>query len=161
DLLRHTNERVHRPAIARAPELKRDREAEIGNEWKRMRRIDRQRRQHRENVLQEIIFEPGAVGLLQAVGFDQHDVSSFELFAKFAPACLLIAGEAGDRLADPHKLFARSETVWALVGNTSAHLPFEAGHSYHEEFIEIAGGNRKEPDLLEQRMLGVLGFFPN
>ena len=65
-----------------------------------MRRIDGERRQHREDVLQEIVFEPGAIGLLQAVGFDQHDVRGLELLAQFAPARLLVAGEAGDRLAD-------------------------------------------------------------
>ena len=67
DPLRHADQRVHRLAVAAARELERDREAEIGNERERMRRIDRERRQHREDVLQEIVFEPAAVGLLQAV----------------------------------------------------------------------------------------------
>ena len=48
-------------AVARARQLQRDREAEIGNERKRMRRVDRERRQHRKDVLQEIISEPGAL----------------------------------------------------------------------------------------------------
>ena len=102
-LLRHADERVHRLAVAGAGELEHDREAEIGDERKRMRRIDRERRQHREDVLQEIIFQPAAVGLLQAVGIDQHDVLGLELLAKLPPARLLVAGEAGDRLADPQQ----------------------------------------------------------
>ena len=38
DLVRHADERVHRLAVARARELERDGEAEIGNERERMRR---------------------------------------------------------------------------------------------------------------------------
>ena len=48
DLLRHADQRVHRLAVADARELQREREAEIGDERERMRRIDRERRQHRE-----------------------------------------------------------------------------------------------------------------
>ena len=48
-------------AVRRAAQLQRDREAEIGDERERMRRIDRQRRQHREDVAQEVVVEPGAL----------------------------------------------------------------------------------------------------
>ena len=48
-----------------ARELQRDREAEIGNERERMRRIDRQRRQHRKDVAEEIVLQPGAFRLRQ------------------------------------------------------------------------------------------------
>ena len=81
------------PSLVRAS-WKRDGEAEIGNERERMRRIDRERRQHREDVLQEIIFEPGAVGLLQAVGPSTSTTfCALQLLAQLAPARLLIAGE--------------------------------------------------------------------
>ena len=161
DLLRHADERVHRPAVAGAREMEGDRKAEIGNERKRMRRIDRERRQNREDVLQEVVLEPGAIGLLQAVGFDQHDVRGLELFAQFAPARLLVAGEAGNRLANPNKLLARRQPIRALVGDPGAHLSLEARDPHHEEFIEVVGRDRKEPDLLEQRMLGVFSLFQN
>ena len=51
------------------------------------------------------------------------------------------------------------QPVGALVGDPGAHLALEAGDPHHEEFVEIVGRDRKEPDLLEQRMLGVLGLF--
>src|SRR5262245_57311194 len=47
DLVRHADERIHRLAVARARELERDGEAEIGNERERMRRIDGERGQQR------------------------------------------------------------------------------------------------------------------
>src|SRR3974390_3300522 len=39
DLLRHADERVHRLAVFDSRELKRDREAEVGDEWERMGRM--------------------------------------------------------------------------------------------------------------------------
>ena len=48
-------------AVALVGQLQRHGEAQIGNEGKRMRRIDRQRRQHRENLLAELGVEIFAV----------------------------------------------------------------------------------------------------
>src|SRR6266849_4270274 len=55
-------------------ELQRQREAEVGNERKRMRRVDRERRQEREDVMEKMIGKPGAVGLLEGIGLNQHNV---------------------------------------------------------------------------------------
>src|SRR6266853_1252530 len=55
-------------------ELQRQREAEVGNERKRMRRINRERRQEREDVMEKMIGKPSAVGLLEGIGLNQHDV---------------------------------------------------------------------------------------
>src|SRR6185437_3684831 len=89
DLLRHADQGVHRLAVALAGEMQRDRETEIGNERERMRRIDRERRQHREDVAQEIVLEPGAVALLERIALDQQDVLVGQLLAQLAPARLL------------------------------------------------------------------------
>ncbi len=45
---------------AGARKLQRDGEAEVGNERERMRRIDRERRQHREDVREEVVLEPAS-----------------------------------------------------------------------------------------------------
>ena len=47
---RQAQQRRHLLAVLAMPQLQRDREAEIGDERERMRRIDRQRRQHREDL---------------------------------------------------------------------------------------------------------------
>ena len=52
------HERAHRSAVLRIEQLERQREAEIGDEGKRMRRIDRQRRQDREDMLKEVLLQP-------------------------------------------------------------------------------------------------------
>ena len=100
DLVRHADQRVHRLAVAGAHELQRDREAEIGDERERMRRIDRQRREQREHLTQEVILQPGLFlpGHIRTV--DQHDARRGELDAQFPPPRLLVAGERRHRLGD-------------------------------------------------------------
>ena len=51
--------------LALADELQRDREAEVRDERERVRRIDRERRQHRKDVVQEVVLEPGDLRLRQ------------------------------------------------------------------------------------------------
>ena len=159
DFLRHADQRVHRLAVFGAMELEGDRKAEVRDERERMRRIDRERRQHREDVLEEVVFEPGAVGLLQAVAFHEHDVRGLEFVAKLPPAGLLVGGEARYAIADLCKLLARREPVRAPGRDALAHLRLEARDADHEELVEVVGGDRKEPDLLEQRVLRVFGLL--
>ncbi len=73
DLVRHADQRVHRLAVAGARELQRQREAEIGNERERMRRIDRERRQHREDGGQEILLQPVMLLLGHVLRIDDDD----------------------------------------------------------------------------------------
>src|SRR5690606_9652 len=62
DRRRHAHERIQRTPVAVARQLERERKAEIGDERKRMRRIDRERRQYGEDVLEEMPVEPVAFG---------------------------------------------------------------------------------------------------
>ncbi len=114
DLLRHADQRVHRLAVAHARKLQRDREAEIGNERERMRRIDGERRQQRKHVGEEMLLQPGALGLLEIRAVDQRHAGGGQRRPQFQPALLLIAGELRDRLADAGELLARGEPVRAL-----------------------------------------------
>ena len=57
------------------------------------------------------------------------------------------------------ELFRRGEPVRALDGNAGAQLRFEAGHAHHEELVQIVGGNREEPDALEQGLGVVRGLL--
>ena len=151
DLVGHADQRVHRLAVA-AGKLQRDGEAEIGNERERMRRIDRQRRQHRENVTQEIIVEPGLFLLGHVRAIDQDDPLVDQRRAQLAPLLLLVAGQRRHGLADAYELLRRRQTIRALGGDAFAHLPLEAGHAHHEEFVEVVGRDRQKPQPFEQRM---------
>jgi hypothetical protein len=159
DLLRDADERVHRLAVARAGKLQGNGEPEIGNERERMRRVDRKRRQHREDVREEIILKPGAIRLFECRAFDQHNGFLREILAQFLPALLLIAGELGDFPRDRGQLLGRRQAVRAADGDVGAHLPLEAGDADHEELVEVVGRDRQEADPFQQRMGRVLGLF--
>ena len=159
DLLRHADQRVHRLAVLHARELQREREAEIGNERERMRRIDRQRREQREDVGEEMLLQPGALGLLELRAVDQRDADGGEFGPQFDPALLLIARQLRNRLADARELLARRQPVRARHRDALAHLAFKARHAHHEEFVEVAGGDRQEAHPLQKRMVFVGGLF--
>src|SRR5258707_11872985 len=152
DLVRHTDERVHRLAVARARKVERDGEAEVGNERKWMRGIDAERGEQRENLPKEMVFEPGLLFFRHVRPFDQHDALLGQHLPQLAPALLLIACQHADGLSDAGKLFRRGEPIRALDRNAGALLALEAGNADHEEFIEVIGGNRQKPNTLEQGM---------
>src|SRR6516165_153692 len=152
DLVRHADERVHRLAVARARQVQRDGEAEVGNERKWMRGIDGERGQQRENLPKEMVFEPGLFFFRHIRRFDQHDALLGQHLPQLAPALLLIACQHADGLSDAGELFRRSEPIRALDRNAGALLALEAGNADHEEFIEVVGGNRQKPNTLEQGM---------
>ena len=155
DLVRHADQRVHRLAVAGARKLQRDGEAEIGNERERMRRIDRERRQHREDVTAGN--GPRArpsPALVTSGAIDQDDA----LFgaARRAARASAPAGRSRARSTPPRRC-ARAARPGVrpsglLVGDARAHLALEAGDPHHEEFVEVVGRDRQEPQPLEQRM---------
>src|SRR3546814_8313309 len=56
-------------------------------------------------------------------------------------------------------LLGRREAVLARRGDTGGDLTLQARHPDHVELVEVRGGDRQEPQALEQRMALVLGFF--
>src|SRR5262249_6469454 len=92
DLLRHANERIHRLAVFDARKLQSDREGQVGNEWKRMCRIDRQRRQQRKNMCEEMFFQPIALCLFEIAALDQYNICRGKRWAQLEPPLLLVRG---------------------------------------------------------------------
>ena len=155
---RQAQEPGHRLPPGRAEELQADREAEVGDERERVRRIDRQRRQHREDRLQELALEPDAVLRRQPCRAHDVDVLRRERLLQHGKRGLLLELQPVDLLEDLAELLGRRASVRAAVGDLLAHLPLEAGHAHHEELVEVGRGDRQETDALEQRMGGVLAF---
>ncbi len=73
DLAGHADQRVHRLAVGDPRQLQRHGEAEIRDEREGVRGVDRQRRQQREDVAEEVILDPGAFGLGDVAPVDQLD----------------------------------------------------------------------------------------
>ena len=124
-----------------------------------MRRIDRKRGQHRENVAEEVILEPALLGFGDVRSIDQNDVLLAQILAQRAPARLLIGSETADCLADAGQLLDGSEPVRAPFNDAFAHLVLETGNAHHEEFIEVVGRDRQKAQALEHRMAFVLRFL--
>ena len=74
-LLRNGQKRLQRALIRLPPQFQREAEPAVWNEWKRMRGINRQRRQNREHFLEEYVFEKALVGGVQVRR--RQDVDAF------------------------------------------------------------------------------------
>ena len=136
-------------------QMQRDGEAEARDEREGMRRIDRQRRQQREDVVEEVILDPAPLRLGDVVAVDQHDARLGENGAQIAPDRLLVGGEFRNRLVDEDELLGRRQAVGAALGDAFADLRLDAGDADHEELIKVIGGNRQEPHPLQRGMAGI------
>jgi hypothetical protein len=76
-----------------------------------MRRIDRERRQHRKHAAEEIFLKPLAVGLGDVRGLDDNNADVFNLGAKLAPAPQLLARQQRDALGDLRQLLGGRQAV--------------------------------------------------
>ena len=109
---------------------------------------------------QKILVEPDRSCLRQILRLGERRCpSSSKLVAQLVPALLLVAGKVGDGLADRGQLLGRRQAVRASHRDVLAHLAEQAGDAHHEELVEIAGRNRQEAQLLEQRVVLVRGLL--
>ena len=159
DLAGHADQRVHRLAVGDARKLQRHGEAEARNEREGMGRIDRKRRQQREDVVEEVILDPAALAPGDVAPVDQHDAGIGEKVAQVAPDRLLIGGELRDGLVDQDELFRGRHSVRAALGNAFADLRLDTGDADHEELVEVIGRDRQEPHPLQQRVAGIDQFL--
>ncbi len=124
-----------------------------------MGRIDGERRQQREDVRQEIIFEPGFFRLGDVGTVDQDDAGLGERGTQLTPLRLLVLHQKHHGFGDAHQLLRRRQPFRAFGRNTGAHLGAQAGDAHHEEFVEVVGRDRQKPQSLEQRMLAIGGLL--
>ena len=155
----HAQERRHAMAVGLARHLQGDGQAEIGDEGERVRRVDGERGQHREDRIEEIVLQPFAVGVADLGGIDKVDVGLVQFAAQHRPAHLLVGGEAGAGFPDGAELAGERAPVVGHHGDALALLALEAGKAHHEELVQVVGRDRQEAQLFEQRMVGVLRFL--
>ena len=153
------HQRVHRRARAVARQFDADGKALVGHERKGVRRIDRNGRQHREDLRNEIILEPRVIGDRKVVRLHDRQVGGRHLGPETPPTGLLLVGEFGDCGIDRGQLLFGRQTVLADRRHFGAHLTVQARHAHHEKFVEVGRGNRQEAQLLEQRVARVLRLF--
>lgn len=144
------------PAV-RVPDRHRQVQGTPGDVRERVRRVHRERGEHREDVLPEV----GA----QSLPFGVAQVTP----AQYADALLGQPGQdvvdeaggvSGDQLGGPFgdqlQLRAQGQPVAAAHRQTGGEPPFQAGDAHHVELVEVAGEDREELGPLQQGAL-VLG----
>ena len=156
---RDQDQRLQPDAVADPLQLQRQAEAAIGDKRKRMRRVDRQRRQHREDVGHEALFEPGAVARFEIGRLDDRDPGlGAAARASASQVDLLVLHQRAGALVDRLELLRRGQPVLAQRLDAGEMLAFEPGHPHHVELVEVARRDRQEAQPLEQRMAPVFGL---
>ena len=141
-------------------ELEDQRKAAVGDERERVRRVDRLRRQHREDLLAEMLVEPGSRRLRRAARRRRRmtPASASAACRSSHTSCWLVTSRSASAV-DRGQLLAGGQAVDRPLLDPERLVRLEAGDADHEEFVEVAGRDRQEAQPLEQRVGGVAGFL--
>jgi hypothetical protein len=145
-------QRHQRPAVVATLQLQDGGEAAVGDERKRMRRVDRQRRQDREHLIDEVGVEPAPLDLREFVRIQHGNTGLAQIVLERRPDILLMAHQGRGAVADRHELFGRRHAVVAEQGRAGLQHVDEPGDTDHVEFVEVRRGYRQEPHPLQQWM---------
>ena len=126
-----------------------------------MRRVDRDRRQHRKQPVDKQLPEPRAVVARQRFVVENGNALGTQAFLQIGPAALLSLNQTPSDFGDRGQLLIRGQSVIALHGNSAGRQFLEAGDPHHVEFVEVAVGDRQEPHPLEQRMTRTARLLEN
>ena len=159
DLRRQGQQRHQRALVLLALQLQHRREAAVRDERERMRRIDGQRRQDREDLVDEILLEPGTFGGRELGGGQHGDAGLAQLALQGRPDALLLVHQDRGAVADRGQLLRRRQPVVAQQRRAIRQHVDEPRHTDHVEFVEVGRRNRQEAHPLEQRMARVRRFF--
>jgi hypothetical protein len=146
----HRHQGVEGPVVRAPLQLQRQREAEVGQEGEGMGRVDRHRRQHGEQLVQELRLQPLALGPGDPGGIDDLDADALQFLSQLAPAELLLGHQGAGGDIDLVQLFRRRQAVSGQDPDPFAHLALEAGDAGHEEFVQVVGRDREEAQPLQQ-----------
>jgi hypothetical protein len=124
----------------------------------RVRGVDRERGQHREDLLAEVGAQPLALRRVQLGPADQLDALGRQLRADLLAEAGGVPGDqVGGALGDHFQLVAQRRTVAAAHRQAGLEPALEAGDPDHVELVQVAGEDGEELGPLQQRGAGVLG----
>ncbi len=125
----------------------------------RVRRVDRERGEHREDLVEEVLRQPAALVVGQVPPAQDPDAcsasSSGRTWSRNTLACA--SAMARLRVGDAGQLLARGQPVGAADGEAGLVAPLQPGDPDHVELVEVGGEDRQELRPLQQRLAGVLG----
>ena len=133
-------------------------ERQAGDVGERVRRVDRQRREDREDLLGEVVGQPQLVGAGQVGPGDDADAVLGQLRAQVVQER---AGVLLDQflvaLGDVVELLARGQPVRAAHRQAGLVAALQAGDPDHVELVQVGREDREELGPLQQRLRRVLG----
>src|SRR5262249_23641150 len=121
--------------------------------------IDGDRRQHREDVIEEMLLEPSTLVVGELIRVKDMVSGSGESRRELYPVLLLLGGQFGDCAMDPIELLRGREAIPAWRVDTGTDLTAQPRHAHHVKLVEVRGRDGEETQPLEERMALVLGLF--
>ena len=131
----------------------------VGNEGKRMRRVQRLRGEHRQDLFAEIFAHLRLQGLAHRGWLNDLNAFAGQFLHQFAPKLLLLDHQPVGGGNGVGELFGRRAAIDRQLFDLSLLLPAQASHADHEKLIKVATGNRQETEPLQQGVRWVRRFF--
>lgn len=127
-----------------------------------MGRIDRLRRDDRQDVLDKVFAQPARCTAFKALCAPQRNHAfRRQQRAQLAPRDLLPCAKVLRCIVDCSKLLRRRQAIDRGLIDLATHLPCKSGGTDRQKLIEVIAGNRQEPKPFEQRISGVVSFGEN
>ncbi len=171
DFLRHADDarqrarRLHHGGAGIAAEgvaarqLDREVEALVEHAREGVRRVEPDWRQHRHQLAEEVIADPGRLGLVPVRAAEKMDALLGQLGDDVLVEELVLAGHqcmGGFRYGA--KLLARRHAVGRALRGVGADLLLEAGDPHLEKLVHVAGEDAEKFQPLQQGHAGIVGL---
>ena len=157
---RHLHDRVERLASLLGPRADEQVVALVQQLRERMTRVDRERREHRENFLLEKTSRPGRALRVQLRDFVDADAVLREQRHQFVtPERVLSRDHLVRGSLDRVEGVGRRQSIRSDVTRFALDLLLDAGDADLEKLIEIRADDGEELDPLDQRLRRVLRFL--
>jgi hypothetical protein len=131
-------------------------ERQIGDEGEGMRRIERQRRHEREDVLEIAVAQRALFAGVELLVLQELDAVLAQRFGQLERELALLALELAHHGVALGDLFLRRAAVDRPFLHAGGDLLLETADPLHEEFVEIRGRNRQEFHAFQKRIERIL-----
>ena len=154
---RHLDARELRAAAV--PHAHRQVHAEVRDVRERMARVERQRREHREDLVLEVLRQPGVDCRGVVIRLEEVDALGRQQRPQVARPAVGLLGDLRERPAANHRqLLLGPQAVDRDLVDAGPELLQDGRHAHHEELVEVGAGDGEKLDALEQRVRRVLGL---
>jgi hypothetical protein len=150
---------AHILPVGLADKIEQQRQAEVRNERKRVRRVQRLRGEDREDLGEEMFLQPCLHIGAQRLGIDHLDAAFLEVAVQDMPHPLLLAHQLVRFHRDRRELLRRGQAIGGAQVHIVELLPLEARHADHEELVQIVAADREEAQPFQQRMRRIARFL--